>query len=381
RELHMRTYFTGSDPREVEIRALADSIYERVDWQWAQARPPFISHGWRPESGFIEHDWVGYNEAMILYVLALGSPTFPVGPEAWDAWTSGYSGQWQTHYGYSFLTFPPLFGHQYSHVWIDFRGIQDEYMRAQGIDYFENSRRATLAQRAYHIDNPRNWPNYGPDEWGLTASDTPTGYAARGAPPAQNDDGTLVPTAPGGSIVFTPDESIAALRTMYEKYPSLWGPYGFRDAYNVSRNWFDQAYLGIDQGPILLMIENYRTESIWQDFMQHEAIRRGLVSAGFTGEPLSAEPEIPYRASLSITLYPNPAQDHLTAELELPAAGPVRVAVFDVLGRRVLDVTETVHPAGHASIEIPTTELAPGVYFVRVSAGEESTVRPFVRVR
>src|SRR5690606_34723844 len=136
--LHMREYFDRDTPEEAEIRTLADAIYERVDWPWAQARPPAISHGWRPESGFIDNDWLGYNEAMIVYLLALGSPTFPVGPEAWDRWVEGYDAQWRTEYGYAYLTFPPLFGHQYSHVWVDFRGIQDDYMRGRGIDYFEN---------------------------------------------------------------------------------------------------------------------------------------------------------------------------------------------------------------------------------------------------
>jgi hypothetical protein len=270
--LHVEQYFDWDDASEAQIRTLADAIYHRVEWPWMQVRSAKLCHGWKPETGFLAYDWGGYNEAMILYLLALGSPTFPISPEAWTAWTSSYA--WQTHYGQDFIVFPPLFGHQYSHVWIDFRGIQDSYMRGKGLDYFENSRRATLANRAYAIANPSGW--------GLTASDIPSSYSARGAPPAESDDGTITPTAAAGSLAFTPRESLAALRHMYDNYRTqLWGPYGFKDAFNPSLKWFASDYLGIDQGPIVLMLENSRTGRIWNVFMQHPAIQRGLARAGF----------------------------------------------------------------------------------------------------
>ena len=169
--LFCREYFDGASETEEAIRAYADSLYERVDWTWIQPRAPYVSMGWHPESGFIQADWQGYNEAMLLYILAFASPTHAIDPGAWDAWTSTY--RWAAWYGYDHVNFAPLFGHQYSHVWIDFRGIQDDYMRARGIDYFENSRRATLAQRGYAIVNPNDWNGYGADFWGLTASDGP----------------------------------------------------------------------------------------------------------------------------------------------------------------------------------------------------------------
>jgi hypothetical protein len=279
--LHVQQYFDQEDATEVEIRILADAIYRRIDWPWMQVRSPKISHGWTPEMRFLPFDWAGYNEAMILYLLALGSPTFPISPEAWTVWTSSYV--WQTHYEQAFVTFPPLFGHQYSHVWIDFRGLQDVYMRAKGLDYFENSRRATLANRAYAIANPLGWADYGENVWGLTASDIPSSYKARGAPPAESDDGTITPTAAGGSFAFTPRESLAALRYMYATYRTqIWGPYGFKDAFNPSQQWFATDYLGIDQGPIVLMIENYRSGHVWHVFMQHPAIQQGMARAGFT---------------------------------------------------------------------------------------------------
>lgn len=318
-----REYFDGDTAAETEMRALADSIYFRVDWPWTRARPPAVSMGWRPESGFITADWIGYNEAMILYVLALGSPTHPVEPEAWSAWVAGYD--WGEMYGHPHVTFAPLFGHQYSHVWIDFRGIQDDYMRQRGLDYFGNSRRATLAQRSYAMENPMGWKGYGANVWGLTASDGPAGvtrevggesrqfhtYWARGAAPGDvRDDGTIAPTAAGGSIPFAPEIAIPALMAMREQYgDDLFSTYGFLDAFNPTftftdvelrhgkvvpgKGWFDTDYLGIDQGPILLMAENYRTEIVWDLMKQSPYVVRGLCRAGFRGGWLQGRCDAP----------------------------------------------------------------------------------------
>ncbi|MGH9647012.1 MAG: glucoamylase family protein [Bryobacteraceae bacterium] len=278
--LDARQYFNGSSPEERSIRRLADGIFERVDWGWMTRGSNVVSMGWTPETGFIPSNWIGYNEAMILYCLGLGTPRRPLPASAWDAWTSGYA--CTTNDAWSFVPFPPLFGHQYSHCWIDFRHIADAYMRGRGSTYFENSTRATLAQRAYCIANPLRRSGYSELVWGLTACDSPSGYAAHGAPPAQNDDGTIAPTAAGGSIVFTPEYSVATLRYLYTQYRSrLWTEYGFRDAFNLGANWVDTDELGIDQGPIVIMIENYRTERVWRRFMQDPIVRRGLNRAGF----------------------------------------------------------------------------------------------------
>lgn len=313
--LFVQEYFDGTDPAESEIRALADTLYRRVEWPYFQVDDRGIAMGWRPEPDRLYTDarWTGYDESIILHVLALGSPTHPSGPEIWEHYTSGYD--WGDFYGYEHLNFAPLFGHQYSHVWIDFRGIRDAYMREKGIDYFENSRRATLAQRAYAMDNPDGWLAFGPNIWGLTASDGPKDttvvvdgverrfrqYWARGAAMGDvRNDGTIPPTAVGGSVPFAPEETIAALRAMRERYGEhLYGPYGFRDAFNptfaeagVPPNkgevvsgvgWFDVDYLGIDQGPILLMIENHRSELIWETMRDNPYIVRGLCRAGFGG--------------------------------------------------------------------------------------------------
>lgn len=299
--LSCQSYFDGESETETAIRAAADSLYRAVDWSWAMNGNPVMSMGWHPERGFLDATWRGYNEAMILYVLALGSPTHPVPAETWKAWTDTY--QWGNYYGQDHVNFGPLFGHQYSHMYIDFRGIQDAYMRTKGMDYFENSRRATLANRAYCIDNPGGWKGYSEQVWGLTACDGPgneqanpnvhfTGYHARGA--AQwyvEDDGTLAPTAAGGSIPFAPEICIPALQQMRSQFGDrLYGPYGFRDAFNLSivrrdgtEGWFDPDYLGIDQGPILIQAENYRSGLVWEVMKRNPYIREGLQRAGFEG--------------------------------------------------------------------------------------------------
>lgn len=312
--LFAQSYYDRDDPVEAEIRMLADILYRRVEWDWMQPRPPAISMGWTPEKGFISHDWRGYNEAMLVYVLALGSPTHPVAPEAWQAWQVEYPRTWGTFEGQTHLGFAPLFGHQYSHVWIDYRGIRDAFMRDKGLDYFENSRRATLAQRAYAIANPMGWKGYDGNVWGLTASDGPLnthqaylgqsrefrGYSARGAAIVDGfDDGTLAPTAALSSLPFAPEIVIPAAEAMHARYGAdLYGRYGFIDAFNPSfeydvplstgrivpgKGWFASDHLGIDQGPILAMIANHRNDLIWNTMKRNPYIRRGLERAGFTG--------------------------------------------------------------------------------------------------
>ncbi len=290
--LYLRQYFDGSAPEEVSLRGLADDIFNGVDWAWMENGGDTLTMGWRPESGFLNAQWVGYNEAMMLYLLGIGAASHPLPAIQWNNWTSGY--QWDASYGLEFVHFPPLFGHQYSHCWVDFRHVADAYMQGQNSTYFENSRRATLAQQAYAIENPNGHTGYGTNVWGFTACDGPgTGsyypYIARGAPPAQNDDGTIAPTAAGGSLPFAPEICLPTLRHFYDAYrANLWTGYGFRDAFNLETNWWGPHVLGIDQGPILLMAENYRNGRVWDVFMRHAAIQRGLEGAGFVRLPSPA---------------------------------------------------------------------------------------------
>jgi hypothetical protein len=299
-------------PEELEIRELAERIYARVDWRWTQARAHRVALGWDPENGFLPYDWIARSEAMLVYLLALGAPEHGLEPEAWRLWSEGLPELWGTEYGQTYIRYQPMFWHQYGHVWVDFRGIQDGFMRSKGIDYFENSRRATLAQRAYAIANPQGWRGYGRDLWGLSACDGPVDatlriggrqrrfrtYAARGVD--HNDDGTIAPTAVGGSIAFVPELCIPTLTAMRRRHGSnLYGRYGFLDALNPSltnpsvrvtqgrivpgRGWYDTDYLGIDQGPILAMIENHRSGLVWQVMRGDPHLRRGLERAGFAG--------------------------------------------------------------------------------------------------
>jgi len=267
----------------------------RVDWPWMANGGDSLTLGWYPNTGFIAHRWIGYNEATILYLLGMGAATNPLPAAYWASWTSGY--EWQTNYGHSFVQFPPLFGHQYSHCWVDFRHLSDAYMNDKGTTYFENSRRATLAQRAYAVANPGGFIGYGTNLWGLTACDGPGSagffsYIARGAPPPLNDDGTIAPTAAGGSMPFAPEYSLPTLRYFYDQFrTNIWTGYGFRDAFNLKANWWDPDVLGIDQGPILLMLENHRTQKVWRRFMQVAEIQRGLQTAGFVKLPF-----VPLRA-------------------------------------------------------------------------------------
>jgi hypothetical protein len=323
--LFCQSYFDRDEPLERDVRELAEAIYRRVDWRWAQPRPPLIALGWSPEEGHLPYDWGGLNETMLLHVLALGSPSHGVDPAVWPGYAKHY--RWGTFQGQEHLGFAPLFGHQYSHVWIDFRGIRDPYMRGKGIDYFENSRRATLAQRAYAIANPGGFRGYGAELWGLSACDGPVDatveidgrkrtfrtYAARGASFTEViDDGTVAPTALGGSIPFAPRQTVDALMAMRRRYgPNVFSTYGFVDALNPTLDqmmkvqhgkvvpgvgWFDTDYLGIDQGPILAMIENYRTGLVWNVMRTNPHVVRGLKRAGFTGgwieRPAVKEPEL-----------------------------------------------------------------------------------------
>lgn len=317
--LSVRGYFDRDTPGEREIRQLADTLYRAADWTWLQPRAPLVSMGWYPESGLHTYDWKGLDEAALLYILALGSPTHPISPEGWTAFTSTF--EWETLYGQEHFTFGPLFGHHYSQAWIDFRGIRDATFREKGIDFFENSRRASLAHYAYAVANPMRWNGYGADLWGLSACDGPVDlelefrgetrrfrtYSARGISGRWSfDDGTVTPSAAGGSLPFVPELALPALMAMRARYGEhLYSKYGFVDAFNPSFQfdvpvqhgrvvpgvgWFDTDYLGIDQGVMLVMIENYRSGLVWRLMRRDPYIVAGLRRAGFSGGWLESEP-------------------------------------------------------------------------------------------
>jgi hypothetical protein len=299
-------YFDRETKNESEIRMLAEALYERVDWNWAQNGALTVSHGWKPETGFIRYRWSGYSEALILYVLGLASPTFPLPAESYRAWTRTY--KWKKLYGHEFLYAGPLFIHQLSHMWIDFRDIQDDYMRAKDSNYFENSRRAVYAQQLYAIRNPKKRKGYGRYSWGITASDGPGpaeqridgrkvrffDYRARSIPYGP-DDGTLAPWAVAASLPFAPEIVLPSLKRLNHDYPEITSKYGFKCSHNLTFNsgkqkgWIAKGYYGLDQGPIVMMIENYRTGLIWRLMRRCPAIVAGLRRAGFRGGWLNSK--------------------------------------------------------------------------------------------
>ncbi len=297
-------YFDAASADEAEIRTLGDSLYRRANWQWAQDGGATVTHGWKPESGFLPYRWEGYDEALLLYALGLGSPTYPLPERSYAAWASTY--RWEHCYGQDYLYAGSLFTHQLSHVWIDFRGIQDAFMRDKGIDYFENSRRATLVQQRYAIENPLAFKSYGSHCWGITASEGPGpgritingnerelfDYVARGVPYGP-DDGTLAPWAVVASLPFAPEIVLPAIDyCIYQAKLTQFNSYGFKASFNPSHPgepgnlygwWVSPWHFGINQGPIILMIENHRSGLLWQLMRACPPIATGLLRAGFTG--------------------------------------------------------------------------------------------------
>ena len=393
-----RQYFDGADSLETLLRSLADSIYLRMNWNLMRNGYYGILMGWMPGTGFNGYGpWVGYNEASIMYILAMGSPTHPVDSLGWASWVAGYT--WNTYYGYSYVSFPPLFGHQYSQCWLDLRSIADQYMRTQGITYFENSRRATLAQQSYCTANPHGFAGYSDTLWGITASDVPgvlhggNTYLARGAPPDQNDDGTITPTAPISSIAFAPDSVLPVIRNMWNNYRTqLWTPYGFRDAFNPGVNWWDTDIIGIDQGPIIIMIENYLNQRVWNRFMQNPYILKGLQVAGF--QPVTSVPpeSVPGEFRLEQN-FPNPFNPATVITYTLggfrgqgSGVRDVRLVIYDVLGREVATLVNEKQSPGSYGVRFNATgrdgrALASGVYIYRLTAGDFTQSRTMLLLK
>jgi hypothetical protein len=267
--LTCRTHF-----RDTDITLLAHSISNRVEWTWLSEDTTVLPHGWRPEIGFLPYRWDYYNEMMMMYLLGLGSPTYPLRPEVWDAWK-------RTEFDYEGMryigSFAPLFVHQYSQAWFDFRGKRDKYA-----DYFQNSIVATEVHRRFCIELGKQFPDYSADLWGITASDSARGYVIWGGPPATGPiDGTVATAAAGGSLAFVPQEAMRVIRAIRDRYPDAWSCYGFVDAVNPLQNWYDTDVIGIDLGITLLMAENARTGYVWEVFMQNPEAQLGMQRAGF----------------------------------------------------------------------------------------------------
>jgi hypothetical protein len=291
-------YFSGPGADETEIRGLAESLYRRADWRWAQNGAATVAQGWKPACGFLRTGWEGYTEAMLLYILGLASPTSALSADSFGGWTATY--QWENIYGYEFLYAGPLFIHLFSHAWIDFRGIRDDFMREKASDYFENTRRAVLIQREYAARNPHGFSGYSPFFWGISAGDGPAsalmresgrdlrffGYSERGVPFGR-DDGTLSPWAMIAALPFSPPSALETVRRMIEVHPEI--SVGFRISSGANPSlveqggWVSDGHYGLDQGLLVMMIENYRTGMIWNLMRESPIIAAGLRRAGFAG--------------------------------------------------------------------------------------------------
>jgi hypothetical protein len=293
-------YFTEATSTETEIRALARELYDRIDWDWARNGNTTVAQGWTPESGFLNYGWQGYNEAALLYVLGIASPSHPLPTTSYSAWTTTY--QWERIYGVDVLYAGPLFIHQFSHAWIDFRKIQDPFMREKGSDYFENSRRAIDIQREYARLDPNEYRTSNGACWGFSAGDGPGRlalrvrgrdrrffeYVARGVPFGP-DDGTIAPAAALASLPFAPTLALSAVRNFLELYPEWTHTWRLPSGFNPSapgadsRGWISEGHFGLDQGIVVLMIENHRSGLIWKLMRDSLPIRTGLKRAEFTG--------------------------------------------------------------------------------------------------
>jgi len=260
--------------RHAGVAELANLIFNRVDWSWLSEDTSLLTHGWTPEVGFLSSRWDYYSELMMMYLLGMGSSAYPLKAETWNAWkrlTFEYDGM--KYIG----SFAPLFVHQYSQAWFDFRDKRDKFA-----DYFQNSVTATEVHRRFCIELGKQFPDYSDDLWGITASDSQQGYVAWGGPPATGPiDGSIVPSAAGGSLPFLPAATMRVLRTIRSRYPAAWNKYGFTNAFNPLNNWYDTDVIGNDTGIILLMAENLRTGFVWETFMKTPEAQRGMERAGF----------------------------------------------------------------------------------------------------
>lgn len=302
--LSAAVYFNANSNEEKELRGLAQKLYRRINWQWALNKGLTISHGYKPKSGFLKYRWdYEYSEALMLYVLALASPDYPISPQGYLTWQATF--KMTEAYGIDYLYAGPLFIHQFSHLWIDFRGIQDAFNQKHGLDYFENSKRAIFVHQAYAIHNPREFEGYGKDCWGLTACDGPGykqkqidgkkrkfyGYKARGAPYGP-DDGTLAPWAVLASLPFAPEIVMETTEAFINHFnlnnnQDLGIEASFNPSFRVKNKkadaWVEEFRFGLNQAPIVLMIANYEKDFLWKLMRQCPYIISGLKKAGFAG--------------------------------------------------------------------------------------------------
>jgi hypothetical protein len=369
--LTAREYFDGNNPEDSLLRADITQLWEDVEWNWyRKLNQPVLYWHWSPNFGWDMNLQVrGFNETHIVYLLAVASPTHPIPTSLYDTgWAGGNYVNGATYYGYPLeVGFPyggPLFFAHYSYMGFDPRFYRDAYTH-----YFERNYYHTLINQAYCIDNPENHLHYSDSCWGLTASDNPFGYLAH-EPTPDRDNGTITPTAALGSMPYTPEISMKALRHFYRDHGErLWGFMGFYDAFNLGEDWFASSYLAIDQGPILGMIENHRSQLLWNNFMANPEIDSALAKLGFTADTstVAVEPEL--NPVFLLTVFPNPASEEINIELNLLKKTDLEFELLNLQGKtvRIAQIVNTL-PAGPHTYRFPVSGLANGLYILQVRA-------------
>jgi hypothetical protein len=386
--LTARQYFNRNDSLETEIRNKINFIWNTVEYSWYRRSPysTFLYWHWSPNYGWtINMKLIGWNETMICYILGIASPTYSIPAstyyQGWASSSNYVNGN--TYYGYKLYVGQnlggPLFFTHYSFLGFDPRNKKDRFC-----NYFIHNRNQTLINRAYCIANPRNFVGYDSLNWGLTASDNPWGYSAH--EPSVNDNGTIAPTAALSSMPYTPNESITTLKHFYRRYfNQLWGTYGFKDAFNLSQNWFANSYLAIDQGPIIVMIENYRSGLLWNLFMSNPEIQSALDSIGFVPDSTQSTVEFENLNSknpFSLKNYPNPFNNQTEIEIGIYEPSNVRISIYDLLGREVKLISNDYLNSGHYKFYWkPDADLSSSIYFLVVSSGNKRMVNKIVYLK
>ena len=386
--LTIRKYFDGGSADETQIRALATQMWEAIEWNMFVGSGESTLRWHRSPTTGLSTDYVrGWNEAMITYLLAIASPTHAVPATFYQqGWArNGAMALNQSYYGYPLYVGSayggPMFFAHYSFLGFDPRFKKDAYA-----NYYTHNRNHALVQVAYSTANPLSKVGYTATCWGLTASDDPAGYSAHAA--NSGDNGTLTPTAALASMPYVPQQSLAAARTFYNTYgATLWGFDGFKDAFNPGANWTGSDYLAIDQGPIVLMIENHRSGLLWKRFMANPEIAPALAAIGFvsdsasvTGVPVTAGPRV-----LRLAASPNPSGGAMSFVVDLPVGADAAVEVFDLAGRQVATLHEGALAAGRHVLAwngrgADGSAIAPGVYLARVQAAGRAMTTRIVRV-
>jgi hypothetical protein len=379
--LTVRQYFNGGSDEETELYDKITTLWEEMDWRWYRKQTQNVLYWhWSPNYNWqINLPIRGFNESHIIYLLAIASPTNNVPASLYhDGWAGGNYTNNNTFYGYPVEVGPtsggPLFFAHYSYMGFDPRGIKDQYT-----NYFIKNYFHTLMNRAYCEDNPENHEGYSDVCWGLTASDDPFGYLAHEAK-ASKDNGTITPTAALSSMPYTPQRSLAALRHFYRVHGAqLWGKYGFYDAFNLDEDWFASSYLAIDQGPIICMIENYRTGLLWDNFMSNEEIQPALDAIGFEPDGTTVNLENIDSRQLELMVSPNPVSTSAAIEFELVEKENVTISIYNSSGIRIKDVCLNCEvDTGKNKFEINASSISSGLYFIVIETSKWRTAEPFV---